>query len=45
MDQINKLSAEGLRVLAIAEIPNAGKLSKLDETNCSEILSDVNKYD
>jgi hypothetical protein len=45
MKQINKLSSEGLRIIAIAEIPKAGKLSKLDATNQIEILGDISKYD
>jgi len=45
MQQVPKLSSEGLRIIAIAEIPKAGKLSKLDANNQSEILGDINKYD
>jgi len=31
LDQISKLASEGLRCLAIAEIPNAGVLSDITE--------------
>jgi hypothetical protein len=45
MKQISQLSSEGLRVLALAEIPKAGKLSKLTEKNKAELLQDNSKYD
>ena len=45
MSNVNNLAAQGLRCLAIAEIPNAGKLSHLSESNKSDLLSDITKYD
>ena len=33
LDNVAKLSSEGLRCLALAEIPNGGKLSNLNENN------------
>jgi hypothetical protein len=39
------LAAEGLRCLAIAEIPNAGTISKINNDNKNEILLDIKKYD
>lgn len=43
--QIDKLSAEGLRCLAIAEIPNAGNLAHLTSANKQEVLEDTKSYD
>jgi len=37
-------SSEGLRCLAIAEIPGAGALSGLNESNKASLLKDINKY-
>jgi P-type E1-E2 ATPase len=45
LKQISELSSEGLRVLALAEIPKAGKLSKITESNKAELLGDHQKYD
>ena len=45
MSNVNNLAAQGLRCLAIAEIPNAGKLSHLSDSNKSDLLSDITKYD
>jgi Ca2+ transporting ATPase len=42
--QIAKLSSEGLRCLALAEIPKAGKLENLNDDNKTEILGDITKY-
>ena len=39
------MSSEGRSVLALAEIPHAGGLAKLNEDNKSEFLGDIKKYD
>lgn len=44
LDQVAKLSAEGLRCLALAEVPKAGKLSEINDSNKSAILGNVQKY-
>jgi len=41
---INNLAAQGLRVLAIAEIPNAGALSSITLGNKQSLLGDIKKY-
>jgi Ca2+-transporting ATPase len=45
MKSINELASQGLRCLAIAEIPNAGALSNITKENKSSLLSDITKYD
>jgi magnesium-transporting ATPase (P-type) len=45
MKTVEALSAQGLRCLAIAEIPNAGTLSNLSDSNKKAILSDISTYD
>jgi magnesium-transporting ATPase (P-type) len=45
MKSVDALSAQGLRCLAIAEIPNAGTLSHLSDSNKTQILSDISTYD
>jgi len=42
--EVAELSGQGLRCLAIAEVPNAGKLSGVTDENKSQILSDISKY-
>ena len=42
--QLAALAAQGLRCLAIAEIPNAGELSNLSEANKTALLSDISTY-
>lgn len=44
LEQISKLASEGLRCLAIAEIPNAGVLSDITEQNKIQRLGDISKY-
>lgn len=44
MKNVSALSAQGLRCLAIAEIPNAGLLSNLTDENKTSILSDISTY-
>lgn len=44
LDQVSKLASEGLRCLAIAEIPNAGVLSDITEDNKVQRLGDISKY-
>ena len=44
MEQISELSSEGLRVLALAEIPRAGRLSGLTAENKHDLLKDTSKY-
>ena len=44
MKNVSALSAQGLRCLAIAEIPNAGSLSNLTDENKTSILSDISTY-
>lgn len=41
---VNELASQGLRVLAIAEIPNAGALSSITKENKYTLLSDITKY-
>jgi magnesium-transporting ATPase (P-type) len=43
--QIGQMAAKGLRCIAVAEIPNAGQLSELTESNATEFLGDISKYD
>jgi Ca2+-transporting ATPase len=43
--QVAELAGQGLRVLAIAEIPNAGALSSLTKDNKQSLLGDITKYD
>ena len=43
--EITKLQSEGLRCIAIAEIPNAGKLSGLTTENKNTMLADLSTYD
>lgn len=38
------LSSQGLRCLALAEIPRAGQLANLNEDNKAELLGDISKY-
>jgi Ca2+-transporting ATPase len=45
MKEVARLSSEGLRCLAIAEVPGAGRLSEVTEQNKSEILGDIKSYD
>lgn len=45
MKNVDSLAAQGLRCLAIAEIPNAGSLSNLTDSNKTELLSDISSYD
>ena len=45
MSQISQLSSEGLRVLAIAEVPKAGRLNNITVENKQEVLKDQSKYD
>jgi Ca2+-transporting ATPase len=42
--EVEKMSSEGLRCLALAEIPGAGSLANLTEANQSEFLGDISKY-
>lgn len=42
--EVAQLSSEGLRCLAIAEVPNAGKLAGVNEQNKIEYLGDIKKY-
>jgi magnesium-transporting ATPase (P-type) len=42
--EVAKMSSEGLRCLALAEIPGAGSLANLTEVNKSEFLGDIQKY-
>jgi P-type E1-E2 ATPase len=44
LDEVSKLSSEGLRCLAIAEVPKAGALASLSESNKAEYLGDISKY-
>lgn len=44
LEQVTKLSAEGLRCLAIAEVPNGGKLADINESNKTSMLRDIKKY-
>jgi len=44
LQQVNVLAGQGLRCLAIAEIPGAGKLSDLTTENCTQKLGDINQY-
>jgi P-type Ca2+ transporter type 2C len=45
MNQINELSAQGLRCLAIAESPLTGLLSDLNEDNKTQMLGNPKKFD
>ena len=45
MKNVDSLAAQGLRCLAFAEIPNAGSLSNLTDSNKTELLSDISSYD
>ena len=42
--EVAKMSSEGLRCLALAEIPGAGSLANLTPFNKSEYLGDISKY-
>jgi Ca2+-transporting ATPase len=42
--EVAELSGQGLRCLAIAEVPNAGKLTRVTNENKSIVLSDISKY-
>jgi len=44
LKNVAALAAQGLRCLAIAEIPNAGELSNLTEANKTALLSDISTY-
>jgi len=44
LKNVAALAAQGLRCLAIAEIPNAGELSNLSEANKTALLSDISTY-
>jgi Ca2+-transporting ATPase len=44
LSQVGEMASKGLRCLAIAEIPNAGKLSGLTEENKAEMLMETSKY-
>jgi Ca2+-transporting ATPase len=43
--QIDDLSHRGLRVLAVAEIPGAGRLASLNDSNKAQLLGDFNRFD
>lgn len=43
--QIDSLAAEGLRCLALAEVPNAGKLSELTAENKGKLLGGISHLD
>jgi Ca2+-transporting ATPase len=43
--QIDTLAAQGLRCLALAEVPNAGKLSELTTENKSKLLGSISHHD
>ena len=45
MNQIKELSSEGLRVIAIAEVPKAGRLNSITVENAPDLLKDTSKYD
>ena len=38
------MQSKGLRVLAIAEIANAGNLSDINESNKNQLLQDIEKF-
>jgi magnesium-transporting ATPase (P-type) len=43
--QVDRLSGQGLRCLAVAEIPTAHQLVTITRENQSEYLADTSKYD
>lgn len=43
--QVESLAAEGLRCLALAEVPNAGKLSELTRENKGKLLGNISHHD
>jgi len=43
-EQIRDLSSQGLRVIALAEVPKAGRLSGLTESSKQELLKDTKMY-
>jgi magnesium-transporting ATPase (P-type) len=45
MAQVNELSAQGLRCLAIAYAPLTGLLADIDDSNKTKLLSDPAKFD
>lgn len=45
MKNIEALASEGLRCLAIAEVPNGGALSAVTKDNKQSVLGDISKYD
>ena len=44
-EQIDALASEGLRCLALAEVPNAGKLSDVTNNNKSQLLGNISQHD
>ena len=42
--EINDIASKGLRCLALAEIPNSGKLSNITVENKQDLLSDITKF-
>mmetsp|Transcript_3602 Transcript_3602/g.6125 ORF Transcript_3602/g.6125 Transcript_3602/m.6125 type:complete len:913 (-) Transcript_3602:36-2774(-) len=44
MAQVAKLQAQGLRCLALAEVPEAGSLAGLTEANKGSLLADPSRY-
>ena len=42
--EINEIASKGLRCLALAEIPNSGKLSNITVENKQDLLSDITKF-
>jgi Ca2+-transporting ATPase len=42
--QVENMQSQGLRVLAIAEIQNAGNLSDVNDSNKNQMLKDLDKY-
>jgi len=44
LDEVAALSGEGLRCLALAEVPHAGKLADINEKNKVDILGNITKY-
>ena len=44
LKQVEDLSSQGLRCIGVAEIPNCGRLSDINEANKNEKLSNIKQY-